>query len=223
MQVRSSHWEKIIEECSLTLLSRVLTSKPYDHRVAKALLRFVWKLGNDLNIVDVGDGLFQFRFKIESQLLWVLNNGPQSFDNNLLVLRQRERDLTANSLTFTTLPIWVQVWGLPFYLINEEAGWDISKGWGNVVGVDNKTFSSDQARFIIIWIKIPQDKPIWREGWVANPKGDQVRIGFNYERLFGLCYQCGRFSHEAKDYPDQRNGSHTDRPCGEWLKVGYRM
>ena len=139
---------------------------------------------------------------MESQLLWVMHNGPWSFDNNLLVLRRWERGLTANSVTFTTLPIWVQVWGLPFDLINEETGWDIGRGLGNVVEVDNKTFSSDQARFIRIRIEIPLDKPIRRGGWVANPEGDQVRIGFKYERLVGLCYQCGKFGHDAKDCPD---------------------
>ena len=88
--------------------------------------------------------------------------------------------------------------------------------------VDNKTFSSDQAWFIRIRIEIPLDKPIRRGGWVANPEGDQVRIGFKYERLVGLCYQCGKFGHDAKDCPDQRNGPMADRPYEEWLKAGYR-
>lgn len=66
VQVWLSHQEKTIEECSLTLLGRFLTTKPYNQRAAKALLRAAWKLGNDLKIVDVGEGLFQFRFKMES-------------------------------------------------------------------------------------------------------------------------------------------------------------
>ena len=44
--------------------------------MAKDLLRFVWGLGSDLRIVDVGDDLFQFKFTMESQLKWVLANGP---------------------------------------------------------------------------------------------------------------------------------------------------
>ena len=105
----------------------------------------MWKLGNDLRIVDVGEGLFQFRFELESQLTWVLDNGPWSFDNKLLVLRRWERGMMANSATFPTLPLWVQVWGLSFDLINEEAGWEIGKGLGHVYEVDNKNFLLDQA------------------------------------------------------------------------------
>ena len=164
VKLNLAHKEKTIEECSLTLLGRFLTNRPYNQKAAKSLLRFVWKFGNDLRIVDVGEGLFQFRFKMESQLTWVLENGPWSFDNNLLVLRRWERGMTANSVTFPTLTIWVQVWDLPIDLINEEAGWEIGKGLGHVYEVENKTFLSDQARFIRIRVGIPLEKLICRGG-----------------------------------------------------------
>ena len=51
--------------------------------------------------------------------------------------------MTANSVIFSVLPIWVQVWGLLFDLMNEEASWEIGKGMGHVVEVGKKTFLSD--------------------------------------------------------------------------------
>ena len=66
VHIRSTSRENTIEDCSLTLLSRFLTTCPYNQRAAKTLLWSVWKLGNDLRIMDVGEGLFQFRFKLES-------------------------------------------------------------------------------------------------------------------------------------------------------------
>ena len=66
VHIRSTSRENTIEDCSLTLLSRFLTTHPYNQRAAKTLLWSVWKLGNDLRIMDVGEGLFQFRFKLES-------------------------------------------------------------------------------------------------------------------------------------------------------------
>lgn len=91
IQVRSENRKKILEECSLSLVGRFLTSKTINLRAAKNLLWSVWKMGNDLKITDVGDGLVQFKFSLESQLVWVLNNGPWSFDNHLLLLRQGRR------------------------------------------------------------------------------------------------------------------------------------
>ena len=89
--VRSDHREKILEECNLSLIGRFLIAKPINHRSAKNLLSSVWKFGQDLKITDVGDGLIQFKFAMESQLLWVVNNGPWSFDNHILLLRRWEQ------------------------------------------------------------------------------------------------------------------------------------
>ena len=56
------HRDRMLEECSLSLLGRFLTNRSFNQRAAKALLRFVWKMGSDVRIVDVGDGVFQFKF-----------------------------------------------------------------------------------------------------------------------------------------------------------------
>ena len=56
----------MLEECSLSLLGRFLTTRAFNQRAAKDLLRFVWRLGSDLRNVDVGDDLFQFKFTMES-------------------------------------------------------------------------------------------------------------------------------------------------------------
>ena len=76
IKVGVSQRERMLEECSLSLLGRFLTTRAFNQRAAKDLLRFVWRLGSDLRIVDVGDDLFQFKFTMESQLKWVLANGP---------------------------------------------------------------------------------------------------------------------------------------------------
>ena len=56
--------------------------------------------------------------------------------------------MTVNFVRFNSIPMWVQVWGLPFDLLSEEVGRDIGNGLGKVVEVDLKAFSSDQARFL---------------------------------------------------------------------------
>ena len=101
------------------------------------------EMENDMKIMVVGDGLFQFKFSMESQLNWVINNGPWSFDNHILLLRRWEKGMTAFSVKFLTVPIWVQEWGLPFDLINEEPGRDIGQGIGRVIDMDSKAIASD--------------------------------------------------------------------------------
>ena len=56
--------------------------------------------------------------------------------------------MTVGMVSFTHCPLWVQVWGLPFDLFNKEVGPDIGMGLGQVVEVDYKGFTSNQARFL---------------------------------------------------------------------------
>ena len=148
IKFRSNNQAKILEECSLSLMGRVHMSKPLNTRVAKKLFRLVWKFGQDLRITEVGDGLLQFKFSMESQLSWVMKNGPWSFDNHILLLRRWEKGMTAYTVEFPCVPIWLQVWGLPFDLINEEAGKDTEESIGKVMEVNYKAITANQAQFL---------------------------------------------------------------------------
>ncbi|XP_050259710.1 uncharacterized protein LOC126704737 [Quercus robur] len=220
--VRADNREKTLEDCSLSLVGRFHTTKNINFRAAKNLLRTVWKMGKDMTITEVGDGLFQFKFAMESQLKWVLNNGPWSFENHILLLRRWEKGMTAFSVSFETLPIWVQVWGLPFDLINEEAGRDIGRGVGRVIEVDCKAMAADQAKFLRIRVDMPLDKPIRRGAPVLSPEGDTVWVAFQYERLLGLCFRCGLLGHEARVCSASIGREGEELPYGDWLRAGFR-
>nr|POE77274.1 hypothetical protein CFP56_29776 [Quercus suber] len=130
--VHTVHREKILEEYSLSLIGKFLTTRPLNLKAAKNLLHSVWKLGSNLKIVDV--------------------------------------------------------WGLPFDLINEEAGLDIKRGIGCMVEVECRALASDQARFLRIRVEVPLDKLIQRGGQIVSLEGDQVKVAYKYERLVGLCF-----------------------------------
>ncbi|XP_075646582.1 uncharacterized protein LOC142617565 [Castanea sativa] len=214
--VRSKHREKTLEEWSLILLGRFHTTKPINFRAAKNHLRSAWKMGrNDLKIRDAGDGLFWFKFSMESQLKWVINNGPWSFDNHILLLRRWEKGMMASSVNFQTVPMWVQVWGLPFHLINKTAGRVIGEGIGRVIKVD----CDASASFLRVRVEVPLDKPIRRGAPVLSREGDKVLVAFQYERLCGLCFHCGLLGHEAKECETTKLKVWEESPYGEWLRA----
>nr|XP_023885756.1 uncharacterized protein LOC111997857 [Quercus suber] len=156
-------------------------------------------MGDDMKVVEVEDGLLQFKFSMESQLNWVWNNGPWCFDNQILALRRWEKGMTVRTVNFTHLPMWVQVWGLPFDLTIEEDGHDIGQGLGRVIKVDCKGIKTDQARFLRIRVEVPLDRPLQRGGPIVSPEGNEAKVAFRYERLVGWCFACGRIGHDMKE------------------------
>ena len=221
--IRPVRRKEILEEYSLSLIGKFLTTRSINMRAAKNLLRSTWKMGDDLKVVEVGDGLLQFKFAMESQLNWVWNNGPWCFDNQILALRRWEKGMTVRMVNFTHLPMWVQVWGLPFDLTTEEAGQDIGQGLGRVIEVDCKAIKTDQARFLRIRVKVPLDRPLRRGCPIVSPEGDEAKVAFRYERLVGWCFACGRIGHEMKECESANDMDKSSRPYGEWLKAGTRL
>lgn len=89
-------------------------------------------------------------------------------------------------MNFLTIPLWVQVWGLPFDLFNEEVGTDIRNRIGMVVAIDCKSLASVQARFLRIRVEVLLDKLLRRGAPILSPEGDKIWVAFQYEHLVGL-------------------------------------
>ena len=58
MAIQPVRRDKILEEFSLSLIGRFLTSKSINFKAAKNPIWSMWKLGDDLRIVELGDGIF---------------------------------------------------------------------------------------------------------------------------------------------------------------------
>ena len=99
--IKSRRKSDLLEECLLNLFGRLLADRNQNLRALKNTLWMAWKMGSDLQIVDVGNCIMQFRFRSEYQMKWVEQNGLWNFDNNLLLLCRWRRGLLATNIKFT--------------------------------------------------------------------------------------------------------------------------
>ncbi|KAK9991321.1 hypothetical protein SO802_026306 [Lithocarpus litseifolius] len=176
--------------------------------------------GSDLRIVEVGNNILQFKFGSQCQLEWVEKGGPWNFENNLLMLCRWGKGLTATNITFTHTPFWIQVWGLPFEYMTEEAGKDIGGKIGKVIEVDKRSLQAERAKFMRIRVEIVIAKPLRRGGNITNADGDRCWLTFRYERLPTFCYICGLIGHDDKYYCKKQQEGLKERQYGEWLRAG---
>ena len=177
---------------------RLLSDREQNQRALKSTLRLAWKTRSDLRIVDVGNDTYQFKFSSEYQMRWVETNGPWNFENNLLLLKRWEKGMTANNISFTHSPFWLQIWGLPFNMMSKRIGRDIGNSIGIFMATDSKLGSSNQAKFMRIRVNIPLDKPLRRCGVVTSPEGEKFQVYFHYERLPVFCFLCGVMGHDDR-------------------------
>ena len=105
------------------------------------------------------------------------------------------------NVSIPSIQLWVQVWGLPFNLMNYEAGREIGSGLGEVLDVDVKAINFERACFLLVRIDFLLDKPLRRRAPVVSPEGDRTWFAFKYERIVGLCFSCGRLGHALKGCP----------------------
>ena len=99
--IKSRRKSDLLEECLLNLFGRLLADRNQNLRALKNTLRMAWKMGSDLQIVDVGNCIMQFKFRSEYQMKWVEQNGLWNFDNNLLLLCRWRKGLLATNIKFT--------------------------------------------------------------------------------------------------------------------------
>nr|POE59914.1 hypothetical protein CFP56_39483 [Quercus suber] len=174
----------LLEECNLSLFGRLLSDRNQNLRALKSTLRSAWKMGSDLQIVEVGSNVLQFKFGSEYQLQWVEKNGPWNFENNLLLLCRWRRGLSSKNITFTHSPFWIQIWGLPFELMAEEVCRDLGNSLGSFIETDRRTGQSDQAKFMRVRVDLQLDKPLRRGAKIASVEGEKYWVSFRAQGSF---------------------------------------
>jgi len=98
-----------LESCELSLIGKFLTCRSFNKRVALMTLNKAWGLEDGMHVVEVGTNLFKFTFRSEFELNTVYIGGIWSFDNQALLLTRWKSGMTAMSVKFDLVPLWVQI------------------------------------------------------------------------------------------------------------------
>lgn len=80
------HENEMVADHGLCLVGHFLADKPVRTHIMKTRLAGVWRSGKGVTISEVVPGLFTFQFYHKLDYQRILNGGPWSFDNYMLVL-----------------------------------------------------------------------------------------------------------------------------------------
>lgn len=81
-----------------------------------------WQVSQNLEVTEVGERIFVFRFETQLERAKVFLQQPWSFNKAILVLADLNGVENIDESLFERCPFWVQLHGVP-------AGFKYGKGW----------------------------------------------------------------------------------------------
>nr|POE65821.1 hypothetical protein CFP56_13906 [Quercus suber] len=107
--------------------------------------------------------------------------------------------------------------------MTEEVGKDIGGTIGKFLGVDKRSWQSNQAKYMRIKVDVQLEKPLRRGGFVSSPESGKHWVYFKYVRIPTLWFRCGRIGHDVKHCSNAAIGHETETQYGDWMRVGWDL
>lgn len=135
----------------------------------------------------------------------MLNGGPWSFDNMMLVLAVIPPCENPVKVPLYFINMWIQVHDLPSGFMTETVGKQLGNFFGEFIMYDHKNDSSLWRDCMRVKIRLDVRLPLKRKKKITNRDGKEFVVQCKYERLGEFCFICGMVSH-------------TDRFCRKFLE-----
>jgi hypothetical protein len=125
----------------------------------------------------------------------VLNGGPWTFDNNMLILERVQLGMQIEQIPLTYVNMWVQVHDLPMGFMKEKVGTELANYIGAFLEYDKNNNSSFWRQYMRIRVRIDVRMPLKKIAKVKDKEGRWCTVNFKYEKLGIFCFVCGIMGH----------------------------
>jgi hypothetical protein len=215
--------EQCEEEAGFFLAAKFITRRVVNVEAVARTFKPLWRADKGFSVKAMGDNTLLFNFNAESDLERVLANEPWTYDKYVILFKRVEEDAAVENIMFSSVPIWVQLHGLPIRCLSREVAMDMGSLIGQVIpytSVEEERSGENKPR---IKVRLDITQPLCRGRRVKLGKDRSGWIAFKYERLPNFCYQCGLLTHGDKDCSETSKrpyaGSSDQAQFGPWLRA----
>ncbi|KAL5548427.1 hypothetical protein UlMin_003658 [Ulmus minor] len=205
-----------------SLVGCVLSTRPIVSDAFVHMIKGVWKTKERFEVEAIRSNKFIFHFLSTTDRRRVFSGGPWCYQNKLLVLEEPTGVGHYLKMSFSKVPLWVQLHNIPVFCMSKTVGSIL----GNMVGlVQEVECNQDElclCTFIRVRVIIDISKPLKRILKVRlGTYKELVTILLRYEHLPELCFLCGLFGHPLKECPERGalQGDNLKLKYGAWIKA----
>nr|XP_017245464.1 PREDICTED: uncharacterized protein LOC108217127 [Daucus carota subsp. sativus] len=205
--VFDEEFEETGNRFELCVVGRFLTEKSLNVRAMKSKLADIWRPAMGISIKTLTAGLYLFQFFHKDDMQWMMNNGPWTFDNAILVTNTIPAGGDPTKVPLNEVEFWVQIYDLPTSFMTEAVGRQLGNFFGKFVLYDSSNNSSIWREYMRLKIRLDVRMPLKRRKKICKRDRTEFVVTCKYEKLGDFCFQCGVLSH-------------TERSCKKRLNVG---
>lgn len=146
---------------SLCLVGSLLTNRKLNFLAMKDTLSSIWKPVKGVYIEETNyPNLFIFKFFHPLDMQRVLDDGPWTFNQQVLLHKKLDEGEQLSVIKLSELHIWIQVYDLPVGFNSEFILKSIGNYVGKFVASDPKNFNGLWRNFLRIKVAIDVYKPL---------------------------------------------------------------
>jgi hypothetical protein len=192
------------------LVGRFICERVIHFNSMRVRMADLWKPVKGVTIKEATAGKFLFHFAHPLDMEAVLNGGPWSFDNNMLLLEQVQIGMQVDQIPLFHVNLWVQVHNLPMGLMKEKYGIQLANYIGAFMEYDKNNNSSFWRQYMRLRVKVDVRQPLKKSTKVKNKEGVWCDVKFKYEKLGVFCFVCGVMGHAENKCEVRFSMGHDD-------------
>ncbi|KAF7139162.1 hypothetical protein RHSIM_Rhsim07G0116500 [Rhododendron simsii] len=181
------------------LVGKVIQTKILNASIITNILAAAWKTRAPYHVSDWNNNVFLFHFEDSEDKRRILQDGPWSIMNSLLVLKPLENNMVVSEIQFQHCPFWVQIHGLPIEKMCRANAEIIGKRFRKLIAIEAAPSTMLLSRsFLRLKVEINISQPLPKGFMLRGKTGRDLWISYVYERLPDFCYACGRIGHDKR-------------------------
>ncbi|XP_031096904.1 uncharacterized protein LOC116001154 [Ipomoea triloba] len=212
------------DEVGYYAVGRLVTAKNVRFSYFQDTMASIWQPAMGVTMRQLDSKRYLIRFYHEGDLNRVLNDGPWTYEQCLLVMRKLLPPAEPETVQLNEAEFWVQIHSLPVGFRSDVVIKAIGSFLGSWVKSDDKNFDGSMRTFYRIRVTLDITKPLKKQMKLKRDNGEWSVVDFRYERLPTFCFLCGIIGHGDKVCVKALHGIGTsgDKPYGSYLRVGSR-